>query len=214
MLSLRSTDGRHIVAGLGVSIVLLSACASVPPPPEHDAGVIDVAGSPVETPAEVLSHYEQVVGSMAAGDTGNAELRFQEFLQQNPGYPGAHVNLAIIYADRGDLEAAENSLADALDIDPDYASALNQLGVVLRRQGKFAEAETAYLKALAGSPDFALTHYNLGVLNDLYLQRLATALVHYQRYLSLVGEDELVAKWIVDIERRIGSRQQTARMME
>ena len=62
------------------------------------------------------------------GDAIDAELRFQEFLLQYPDYPGAHVNLAIIFADRGDLVAAENSLTDALIIDPEYAPALNQLG--------------------------------------------------------------------------------------
>jgi tetratricopeptide (TPR) repeat protein len=169
---------------------------------------------PVDVPPRVLTLYEQAVASMAAGDTIDAELRFQEFLLQYPGYPGAHVNLAIIFADRGDDQGAENSLTDALIIDPEHPAALNQLGMLLRRQGKFQEAEAAYTKAVTASPDYALAHYNLGVLNDLYLQRLDEALAHYERYQELVGEDQQVSKWIADLKRRISATQRTANVTE
>ena len=61
-----------------------------------------------------------------------------------------------------------------------HAAALNQQGMLLRRNGKFIEAEAAYLKAVTASPDYALAHYNLGVLNELYLQRLDVALQHFR----------------------------------
>ena len=92
----------------------------------------------------------------------------------------------------------------------EHPVALNQLGMLLRRQGKFLEAESAYLKAVTASPGYALAHYNLGVLNDLYLQRLDAALRHYERYQALAGEDHQVTKWIVDLKRRIGVAQRTA----
>jgi tetratricopeptide (TPR) repeat protein len=151
---------------------------------------------------------------MAAGDTIDAELRFQEFLLAYPDFPGAYVNLAIIFAGRGDDQAAENSLTDALILDPQHPVALNQLGMLQRRQGKFLQAEAAYLKAVTVSPDYALAHYNLGVLNDLYLQRLDAALQHYERYQEIAGEDNMVSKWIVDLKRRIGVAQRTASVTE
>ncbi|TFG41032.1 MAG: hypothetical protein E4H42_02970, partial [Chromatiales bacterium] len=46
-------------------------------------------------PPAVLTLFEQAAASMASGDFVDAELRFKEFLLQYPGYPGAHVNLAI-----------------------------------------------------------------------------------------------------------------------
>ena len=52
-------------------------------------------------------YFEQAVAVMAAGDVIDAELRLQEFLLAYPEYPGAHVNLAIIFAGRGDDAAAE-----------------------------------------------------------------------------------------------------------
>jgi tetratricopeptide (TPR) repeat protein len=151
---------------------------------------------------------------MAAGDLTDAELRFQEFLLQYPDFPGAYVNLAIIFADRGDDQAVEGSLTDALILDPQHPVALNQLGMLLRRQGKFPEAQAAYLKAVTASPDYALAHYNLGVLNDLYLQRLDAALQHYERYQEIAGEDNQVTKWIVDLKRRIGAAQRSANVTE
>ncbi|MGI9262777.1 MAG: tetratricopeptide repeat protein [Woeseiaceae bacterium] len=217
MLSWHSTN-RVRVKGLALlaTLLFLGACASGPKPAEGEPGQA-AAGEPGmdrDIPPKALTLYEQAVASMAAGDSIDAELRFQEFLLQYPNYPGAHVNLAIIFAERDDLQAAENSLTDALIIDPEYAQALNQLGMLLRRQGKFEEAESAYLKAVTVSPDYALAHYNLGVLNDLYLRRLDAALTHYERYQELSGEDKQVTRWIADLKRRIGSQQRTANVTE
>ena len=158
--------------------------------------------------------YEQAVAVMASGDYLDAELRFQEFLLQYPGYPGAHVNLAIIHSNNENDDAALNEIEAALAINPNYAQALNQKGMLLRRNGKFLEAEAAYLKAVTARPDYALAHYNLGVLNELYLQRLDVALQHFETYQELVGEDKQVEKWITDLTRRVAASQRTANVAE
>ena len=221
MLLQRFTDGfKFGLALLALSALVLAGCATGPGS-DRVSSTKDVQmgpdGQPLETrdvPPRAQTLYEQAVASMAAGDTIDAELRLQEFLLQYPDYPGAHVNLAIIFAGRGDDQAAENSLTDALILDPEHPAALNQLGMLLRRQGKFLAAESAYLKAVTASPDYALAHYNLGVLNDLYLQRLDAALQHYERYQEIVGEDNQVTKWIADLKRRIGVAQRTANVTE
>ena len=179
---------------------------------EQEAG-----GEPVEArviPPNVQTLYEQAVASMAAGDDMDASLRFQEFLLQYPDYSGAHVNLAIIHARNGDDVAVEASITDALILDPLQPQALNQLGLLLRRQGKFEAAENAYLKAVEADPDYALAHYNLGVLYDLYLQRLDAALHHYERYQEIAGEDKLVMRWIADLKRRVTASQRSANVTE
>ncbi len=165
-------------------------------------------------PPAVLTLFEQAAASMAGGDFVDAELRFKEFLLQYPDYPGAHVNLAIIHSSNGNDDAARASIDDALALEPNHPAALNQLGMLLRRNGKFLEAEAAYLKAVTVSPEYALAHYNLGVLNELYLQRLDLALQHFQTYQSLVGEDKQVARWIADLTRRVAANQRTANVAD
>jgi len=197
-----------IVGGL-----LVGGCASGP---METAGPASPGGraSPAEIPPRVQTLYEQAVAAMAAGDNVDAELQFHAFLLQNPGYPGAYVNLAILLAGKGDDEAAREHLRMALSLDPEHPAALNQLGMLERRNGRFIEAESAYMKAVTASPDYALAHYNLGVLNELYLQRLDTALEHFERYLEYGGEDELVEKWVADLKRRIGTFERTANVTE
>ena len=151
---------------------------------------------------------------MAAGDLAEAELRFDAFLLEHPGYPGAHVNLAILQAGQGDDIAAEASILAALELDPSHPAALNQLGMLRRRQGRFEEAEAAYLKAVTADPGYALAHYNLGVLYELYLQRLEPALQHFETFQELGSGDEQVARWIVDLGRRVAASQRTASAME
>jgi len=197
-------------------VLVLAGCASSGPKPQSQAAgstAAGVNGGPA-APAAALTLFEQASSVMASGDFLDAELRFKEFLLQYPAYPGAHMNLAIIHANNGNVAAAQASIEAALAINPDYAPALNQKGMLLRRNGNFLEAEAAYLKAVTSNPDYALAHYNLGVLNELYMQRLDIALKHFETYQALVGDDRQVEKWIVDLRRRVAATQRTANVAD
>jgi len=201
----------------GLLLVLaLAGCASSGPQPESRSAAAGAPGgeAAVAIPARALTMFEQATAVMASGDFLDAELRFKEFLLQYPAYPGAHVNLAIIHVNNGNDADAHASIDAALAIDPEYAPALNQKGMLLRRNGNFSEAEAAYLKAVTSNPDYALAHYNLGVLNELYLQRLDVALQHFERYQALVGDDRQVEKWIADLRRRVAASQRTANVAD
>ena len=207
---------RLIVLGLALAVSACASNGSKGGGAEGSRAERSAAVDPraAEVPPEALTMYEQAAAVMASGDFLDAELRFKEFLLQYPGYPGAHVNLAIIHVNTDDDEDARAAVDAALAIDPDYAPALNQLGMLLRRNGNFLEAEAAYLKAVTANPDYALAHYNLGVLNELYLQRLDAALQHFERYQAIVGGDEQVEKWITDLRRRVSASQRTANIAE
>ena len=199
-------------------VLVAAGCASSGSKPAEERGqasaVTPGGDFALDISPEAQTMYEQAVAVMASGDYLDAELRFKEFLLQYPGYPGAHVNLAIIHSTNENDDAALNAIEAALTINPNYAQALNQKGMLLRRNGKFLEAEAAYLKAVTARPDYALAHYNLGVLNELYLQRLDVALQHFERYQELVGGDEQVEKWITDLTRRVAASQRTANVAE
>ncbi len=219
MLSRHFTDIAALRLAMVGLVLAVAGCASTGSAPGGADGSRD--GQPAaagarqgEVPPEALTMYEQAVAAMASGDFLDAELRFKEFLLQYPGYPGAHVNLAIIHVNNDNDEDAVAAVDAALAIDPDYAPALNQLGMLHRRNGNFPEAEAAYMKAVTVSPDYALAHYNLGVLNELYLQRLDSALQHFERYQQIVGGDEQVEKWITDLQRRVAASQRTANISE
>jgi Flp pilus assembly protein TadD len=196
---------------LAFGALVLTGCASTPQvvgPADRNAAFSG------DIPPRVQTLYEQAVAAMAGSDPVEAELQFRAFLLQNPGYPGAHVNLAILMAAKGDDGAAAQHIRDALSLNPEHPAALNQLGMLERRNGRFVEAESAYMKAVTASPDYALAHYNLGVLNELYLQRLDTALAHFERYLEVGGDDEQVTKWVADLKRRLGTYERTANVTE
>ena len=206
---------RYIESGrycaLLLTLLVFGGCAGgglVSAPTTVDSGAATRVGP------TALTLYEQATAIMAAGDFVEAELRFKAFLLQYPEYPGAHVNLAIIEAMRHNDEAARVYLDAALALNPEYPAALNQLGQLLRRNGDFLEAEAAYLKAVTVRSDYALAHYNLGVLYELYLQRLDDALTHFEAYQALVAEDKQVEKWIADLKRRIAAAQRTANVAD
>jgi Tfp pilus assembly protein PilF len=207
MRSRPCSERRRLSTGACWLLLALAGCASGPAPVEPGTAAQEI-------PAQVRTRYERAVAAMQAGDLTEAELELETFVLEYPGYPGAHVNLAILHAARQDDAGAEACLAKALELAPDHAAALNQLGMLRRRQGRFADAEAAYLKAVTADPEYALAHYNLGVLYELYLQQLDSALLHFERYQELSGEDEQVAKWIVDLERRVSANQRTANARE
>ena len=218
MLLQRYIDLTSRLLALTALLAVAGCASSGPKPVESTRAKPEVAatGDEVlpEIPAQARTLFEQAAAVMAAGDFVDAELRFKEFLLQFPAYPGAHVNLAIIHAQNGNDQAAQAAIDAALALDPDNAPALNQQGMLFRRNGKFIEAEAAYLKAVTASPDYALAHYNLGVLNELYLQRLDVALQHFELYQELAGEDKQVEKWIADLRRRVAATQRTANVAE
>ena len=193
--------------------LLLTACGggsstrpdSAPQQERADAAI--PAAVQRDVPAQAQTLFEQATAVMASGDYLDAELRFKEFLLRYPDFPGAHTNLAIIHLNNGNDSAAQAAIDAALAIDPNFAPALNQQGMLFRKTGNFMEAEAAYLKAVTASPNYALAHYNLGVLNELYLQRLETALQHFEQYQSIVGEDKQVERWIADLKRRVAAGQ-------
>jgi tetratricopeptide (TPR) repeat protein len=96
------------------------------------------------------------------------------------------------------------ALEAAVATDPGNCEAQTALALELRRAGEFAAAEQHYLACLAVRPDFGPAQLNLGILYELYLDRLDAALEAYRRYQGLVGEpDPRVSGWMQDIERRL-----------
>ena len=158
---------------------------------------------PVKMSGDARSAYDRALLSAKAGRTQEAIDLFAEMTRKHPGVSVGFTNLGMLQLRAGKYDAAQQSLAEAVRLNPGDAVAQNHLGVALREQGQFKQSETAYLTALKINDGYANAHLNLGILYDLYLQDLGRALQHYERYQALTGsQDDTVAKWIVDLERR------------
>ncbi len=141
---------------------------------------------------------------LKAGKDDEAELEFQQVATAYPAYPGALVNLGILYRKHGDLAKADQSLHAAVQRDPNDATGWCELGVTLRLEGKFHEAVDAYNQAVSVSPDFAPAYRNLAIVLDLYLGDTAAALTAMEHYQQLDANDKAVAGWIADLKQRAG----------
>jgi Tfp pilus assembly protein PilF len=157
-------------------------------------------------PEAAAAAYERAIAAMRAENWLEAELELEQLTLEHPEYPGPHVNLALVYLNDGRRVDARKEIELALGVDPGHAAANTQLGILLREDGQFAAAEAAYRRALESDPDHTLAHYNLGVLLDIYLRRTAEALLHYEAYQAALSQpNETVARWIIDLRRRVGN---------
>jgi Flp pilus assembly protein TadD len=162
--------------------------------------------APAEAPVSpALRHaYDQALAHLKAGRNKEAEQALLALTQRAPELSGPHANLGIVYHRGGRTKAAIEALNRAIQLNPRRAVYYNELGIVYRQEGKFDDARRQYRKALDADPDYALAHLNIAILYDLYLQEPKEALPHYQRYQQLLpAEDAVVAKWIIELQRRI-----------
>lgn len=165
-----------------------------------------------EKPAEKLPrNYDKALVLMQSGDYQAAIPVLKAFIEEQPEHAGPYINLGIAYRQAGNNEAAQAAFNRAIELNPSSAAAHHQLGILYREQGNFEDALDAYHQALKLDPDYGLAHRNIGILYDIYLQQPGRALEHYKRYLELEGDgDTDVSRWIVDLERRVGSAQVSA----
>jgi tetratricopeptide (TPR) repeat protein len=169
----------------------------------------------IDVPERAAASFDRALGAMQNEDWIEAEFELEQLVLEYSGFAGPWVNLAVLYSQDGRYSEAMAALDRALALNPGHAAALNQKGILLRERGEFAAAEQAYRSAIGADPGYAIAHYNLGVLLDLYLRRQSEALAAYETYQSLRNEpDETVARWIVDLRRRLGVTEQSARVVE
>ena len=85
---------------------------------------------------------------IAQGKTDEARSQLLTITQEFPEIAEPYNNLAVLYAQTGELDMARTALESAVRINPSYAVALQNLGDVYRRM-----AHDQYNKALALQPN-------------------------------------------------------------
>jgi Flp pilus assembly protein TadD len=163
------------------------------------------AGPPAAPPpARAAADFARAVTLAKSGKDEEAELEFQQIATGYPAYPGALVNLGILYRKHGDLAQSDQALHTAVQRDANDAEGWCELGVTLRLEGKFHEAADAYNRALSANPNFAPAYRNLAIVLDLYQGDPAAALPLMEHYKELAPDDKAVTGWIADLKQRAG----------
>ncbi len=204
-------------SGVLIAAALLAACsmsylavaADVAPLAASSApGSMPLPPAPPPAPppptARAASDFAHAVELMKAGKDDEADLAFQQVALQYPAYPGALVNLGILYRKHGALPKSEEALQSAVKRDARDAVGWSEQGVTLRQEGKFHEAADAYNQAIGANPDFAAAYRNLATVLDLYLGDTGGALTAMEHYKDLAADDKAVAGWIADLKQRAG----------
>lgn len=155
-------------------------------------------------PARAVADFNRAVALLKAGKDDEAELEFQQVAAGYPNYPGALVNLGILYRKHGDLAKSDQALHSAVQRDARDAAGWNELGVTLRQEGKFHDAADAYNQAISADSNFAPAYRNLAIVLDLYLGDTGAALTAMQHYQDLATDDKAVTGWIADLKQRAG----------
>lgn len=85
-------------------------------------------------------------------------------LKSRPDDYGQHMNLGVLYADRGQSQAALDEYATAGRLRPGWAPPLVNASLVYSALGNNAKAEESLRRAIGIDPGNAAAHFNLGLL--------------------------------------------------
>jgi Flp pilus assembly protein TadD len=206
-------DGRTAV--FCVLAGWLIGCASVPHPDGPAApnkAVKESSGPTILVKGDLRSNYQQGLSYLDQGQLDNAQRVFESLAQSHPDRMELRNALGVLYRRRGWIEKAIGEYQRAITLSaksPAVASeqagaseVYNNIAIAYREHGEFKKAEESYRKAIGLNPNLASAYYNLGVLYDLYLNRPREAVRFYQDYEKLVGKNETVDIWIMDLEKR------------
>jgi len=89
----------------------------------------------------------------------------------------------------------------ALTKNPNLAQELKLLAYLEQLNGEIRLAEKNYKEAIKNKDDYAIAHYNIALLYDVYLQDIASAIPHYERYMTLTNnKDKATADWLEQLK--------------
>lgn len=96
-----------------------------------------------------------------------AARHLRKAISQQPRFPEALNNLALLLRAAGETRQAEIHLREALAIRPDYAAAWNNLGNLCVELSRIGEAADCYSKAISIDPQYAEAHTNRALISLL-----------------------------------------------
>ena len=127
---------KHIVA-IGILTLLLRGCVTTSDQPRRQTN-----------PTEARDAYIQLgLGYLQKGETERAKGPLQEALKIDSRSEAAHVALALVFQQEGEVKSAEQHFRSALTAAPNNARILNNYGAFLMEQQRYSEALGYFSKA-------------------------------------------------------------------
>ncbi|MCB2220532.1 MAG: tetratricopeptide repeat protein [Bacteroidetes bacterium] len=121
---------------------------------------------------------------LETGDTIRAIRNFQKAIDVNQDYFDAHMQLAQLYAMKGN-DLAVDYFNNALNIQPDNYEVMYYLAMYFQETGKYDKAIRQYNLLLERNPDFYFALYNIGYINLVYLEDYQAAIDYFTRTIEL-----------------------------
>ena len=159
-------------------------------PPTGRVGVIDV-----RVPQDAKTAFDKGIAAVAEKKSDAAVAHFKKAIEIYPEYYDAHLMLAQLYMDGGQLEKAEAGFRQAVTVNPKGVRAMVSLGEVYRRQKKYEQAQKVLADALKLDNNSWESNFTLGRIH-WELKDIVTAGRYVARTLELqpdIAEAHLLA---------------------
>ena len=166
---------KHIVA-IGMLTLLLTGCVTTTDQPRRQTD-----------PVEARDAYIQLgLGYLQSGETERAKAPLREALKLDSRSEAAHVALALVFQQEGEVRSAEQHFRSALSNAPDSPRILNNYGAFLMEQQRYDEALEYFQKAANDTfyPERSRVCENMG-LAYLRLNQPEEAKANFERALRL-----------------------------
>jgi tetratricopeptide (TPR) repeat protein len=138
----------------------------------------------------------------ATGDPKGAVTALEAGTSRSPRDHRAWTLLGVLHQQAGRYDEAIRCYESAQAIDTGRAQAFLNHGLCLIAQKKYQDAQPLLQRATEVDQANAFAFLSLGVVYMDYLGDRAQALVAFQRYLALGGEDKRVAGWVQTLSGR------------
>lgn len=164
----------------------------------------DTQASIAALSAQERQDYDRALAHLVSGQPESAEKTLTQLLRARPEVAELWLNLALSHYQQGDLPAAKNALQTLQQHSADIAQAHNLLGLMAVDNGEFDKAQEHYLAAIKLQPKYSNALFNMALLQDVYLQNIASAVDYYERYLQLAPEDTDTKNWAAGLKMSLG----------
>lgn len=174
--------------------VWLSGCQSTPQPSKGVVASVDSLS------ASERQSFDEALAQLASGEPKTAEKVLTQLRSARTDVAEIWLNLALSQYQQADYDKTAATLRTMQERFEDIAEPYNLAGLVAVEQGDFKQAEKYYSQAIDLKPTYSNALFNMALLQDVYLQNIASAVEYYERYLALVPDDADTKNWAAGLK--------------